>query len=64
MSPSERRGNNLNRFKQLKPFKGVLPESQGQNLALTFLYVPYSLDGRELIKLNSTVLCHDKRGFY
>jgi len=32
----------------LKGFKGLLPESQGQNLALTVLYVPYSLDKRTL----------------
>ena len=25
-------------------YKGLLPESQGQNMALTVLYVPYSLD--------------------
>ena len=29
---------------QLKRFQGLLPESQGQNLALTVLHVPYSLD--------------------
>jgi len=31
----------------MEPFKGFkvfLPESQGQNLALIVLYVPYSLD--------------------
>ena len=28
----------------LQIFHGFLPESQGQNLALTVLYVPYSLD--------------------
>ena len=28
----------------LKRFGGILPESQGQNLALTVLHVPYSLD--------------------
>jgi len=28
----------------LKRFKGLLPESQGQSLTLTVLYVPYSLD--------------------
>ena len=30
--------------KQLETVEGLLPESQGQNLALTVLYVPYSLD--------------------
>ena len=35
---SERRGGNLQRF------YGPLPERQGQNLALTVLYVPDSLD--------------------
>jgi len=29
---------------QLEIFQGRLPESRGQNLALTVLYVPYSLD--------------------
>ena len=29
---------------QLNRVKGLLPESQGHNLALTGLYVPYSLD--------------------
>ena len=29
---------------QLKRFQGLLPESQGQNQALTVLRVPYSLD--------------------
>ena len=28
----------------LKIFSGLLPESQGQNLALTVYYVPYSLE--------------------
>ena len=28
----------------LNTFEGLLPESQGQNLALTVLCVPYSLD--------------------
>ena len=28
---------------QLHRFQGLLPESQGHNLALTVLYVPYSL---------------------
>ena len=32
------------RREELKRFKGLLPESQGQNLALTVLYVPYLLD--------------------
>ena len=35
---SERSGNTL------KIFQGLLPENQNQNLALTVLYVPYSLD--------------------
>jgi len=30
--------------KQLKTFQQLSPESQGQNLAVTVLYVPYSLD--------------------
>jgi len=30
-------------------FQGLLPESQGQNVALTVLYVPYSLDSGTLI---------------
>ena len=30
--------------KQLETFQGPLPESQGQNLGLTVLYVPDSLD--------------------
>jgi hypothetical protein len=29
---------------QLKLLQGLLPEIQGQNLALTVLYVPYSLE--------------------
>jgi len=29
---------------QLQRFKGLLPEGHGQNLALTVLYVPYSLE--------------------
>jgi hypothetical protein len=29
---------------QLECFRGILPESQDQNLALTVLHVPYSLD--------------------
>ena len=32
---------------QLKSFSGLAPESQGQNLALTVLYLPYSLDSGE-----------------
>ena len=36
-SASERRG-------KLKRFEGPLPESQGQNLALSVLHVPYPLD--------------------
>ena len=32
------------RREQLKRFLGLLPESQGQNLAVTVLYVPHSLD--------------------
>ena len=31
-------------MEQLKSFQGLSPESQGQNLALTVLFVPYSLD--------------------
>ena len=31
----------------LERFHGLLPESQGWNLAATVLYVPYSLDGGE-----------------
>jgi len=43
---SERRGDNLRRAKrgQLKTCWGLLPESQGHNLVLTVLCVPYSLD--------------------
>ena len=33
---------------QLETFEALLPKSQGQNLALTVLYVPYSLDARQL----------------
>ena len=29
---------------QLDRYQGLLPESQGKNLAVTFLYVPCSLD--------------------
>ena len=29
---------------QLETLEGLLPDSQGQNLALTVLYMPYSLD--------------------
>jgi len=32
------------RREQLERFKGILPERQGQNQALTVLYVPYSLN--------------------
>jgi len=39
-----REGNNLARNEQLKKFKGLLLDSQGQDLSLTVLYVPYSLD--------------------
>ena len=31
---------------QLKSVEGLLPGSQGQNLALSVLHVPYSLDGQ------------------
>ena len=34
---------------QLERFYGLLPENQGQNLAVTVLYVPYSLDSGERI---------------
>ena len=30
---------------KLKMFEGLLPESQRQNLAVSAIYVPYSLDG-------------------
>ena len=40
---SERRGNNM------KSSQGLLPENQGQNLALTVLHVPYSLDSEMTI---------------
>ena len=43
---SERRG------KQTKSFKGPFPERQVQNLALTFLYVPYSLSSGELTNVS------------
>ena len=31
-------------MERTKRVEGLVPESQGQNLALTVLYVPYSLD--------------------
>jgi len=37
---TERRGNK---------FEGLLPENQGQHLALTVIYVPYSLDSGALV---------------
>jgi len=42
---SERRGNNLKRF------EGLLHERQGQNLALTVCYVPYSRE--QVLKLHN-----------
>jgi len=45
---SERRVNNL-------MFGGLLPGSQGQNLALTVLCVPYSLDGAHQVCDSMTV---------
>ena len=47
VTASKRSGNNLktiNYFYLLKNNKGVLPSSQGQDLALTVLCVPHSLD--------------------
>ena len=42
--------------KRLEKFQGLLPERQGQNLAMTVLYVPHSLDnGRR------KSLCHGGR---
>jgi len=39
---------------QLKKLYGLLPESQGQNLALTVLYVPHSLDSGHSRWINSS----------
>ena len=36
---------------QVETFEGLLPESQGQNQALTVLYVPHSLDSGLLFSL-------------
>jgi hypothetical protein len=49
LAASDQRGNNSKRFedfylKALKTFRGLLLEGQGQNLALTVLHVPYSLN--------------------
>ena len=38
------------KMEQLKRFEGLLPESQGQNLALTVLDVPSPLDSRSYMK--------------
>jgi hypothetical protein len=35
---------------QLKRFEGLLPESQGQNMVLTVLYVPGLLDSCEWVE--------------
>ena len=39
----------------LTRFYGLLPEHQGQNLALTALYVPYSLDTKAANNRRSTL---------
>jgi hypothetical protein len=52
VAASERRGNNLTTF------KGRLPSSQGQNLALTVLYVPHLLESGKVCAL---VLAYEKK---
>jgi len=47
-SPVKRGGNTL------KPFKGLSPESQDQNLVLTVLYVPSSLDSGYTVRFPNT----------
>jgi len=48
-----------NRFRAkrelLDRFSGLLPESQGQNLPVTVLYVPYSLD-RRITRVRATTV--------
>ena len=36
--------------RQLETFKGPLPESQGQNVALTVEHVPYSLNSGKAMR--------------
>ena len=43
-------------------FNGFLPESQGQNLALAVLYVPYSLDSRLRMLLKEPMNQPTQRG--
>ena len=42
-APGRGRGRTREKREQLQTFRGLLPESQGQHLALTVLCVPYSL---------------------
>jgi len=55
---------------QLKRFQGLLPESQGQNRALTVLYVPNSLDsgtrecGSSQIKTRNVHMCSNFLGVW
>jgi len=54
----------------LKTFKGLSPESQGQNLAMTVWYVPFSLSGAAVNASTSAALQHqikwrkDKKRIY
>ena len=43
-------------------FGGLLPESHGQNLALTVLHVPYSLDSGISVAVNLDDVCYNTKG--
>ena len=53
MAPAEWVGNNLNGFKDFRSENG---SSQGQNLALTDLGVPSSLDSGPLLTLSTKAI--------
>ena len=44
-----------------KTFQGLLPERQGQNLALTLSYVPYSLDSGERVETHTPHGTHSRK---
>ena len=51
-----RQGRFRGKRERLKLLQGILPHSQGQNLALTVLYVPYSLAWHVRLQVRSCVV--------
>ena len=50
-------------FERLETLEGFLPESQGQNLAVTVLCVPYLLDATRLAGPAATSPANDSKRF-